>query len=75
MTKNVDKRNLLDEEPFSYRITKDQKVFISYQNRTVTTLHGKKAENFIKSIGSASVKDAQLIMAKVTGNFKRGNER
>ena len=75
MAKPVDKRNILDEEIFTYRITKDQKVFISYEGKQVTILSGKKAEDFIKKIQSAEGKDAQLIMAKATGNFKRGNEK
>ena len=75
MDKNIDKRNVLDEEVFTYRITKDKKVFITYEGKHVTTLSGKKAEDFIKRIQNAEGKDAQLIMAKVTGNFKRGNEK
>jgi len=73
--KNIDKRNVLDEEVFTYRITKDKKVFITYEGKHVTTLSGKKAEDFIKRIQNAEGKDAQLRMAKVTGNFKRGNEK
>ena len=72
---NIDKRNILDKEVFTYRITKDKKVFISYEGKHVTTLSGKKAEDFIKKIQNAEGKEAQLIMAKVTGNFKRGNEK
>ena len=76
MEKSVDKRGILDEEVFTYKITKDQKVFISCEGRQVTTLSGKKAEDFIAKIQKAQGgKDAQLIMAKVTGNFKRGNEK
>jgi len=75
MAKPVDKRNILDKEVFTYRVTKDQKVFISYEGKQVTTLSGKKAEDFIKKIHSAEGKDIQLIMAKATGNFKRGNEK
>ncbi|TFG95140.1 ABC transporter ATP-binding protein [Candidatus Thorarchaeota archaeon] len=30
---------------------------------------------FLEKVTHASSKDAQLIMAKTTGNFKRGNER
>ena len=75
MAKSVDKRNILDEEVFTYRVTKDHKVFISYEGKQVTTLSGKKAEDFIKKIQSAEGKDIQLIMAKATGNFKRGNEK
>jgi len=72
---NIDKRGVLDEEVFTYRITKDQKVFISYEGKQVTTLSGRQAESFIANISGKDGKDAQLIMAKVTGNFKRGNEK
>ena len=75
MDKNIDKQNILDEEVFTYRITKDKKVFISYEGKHVTTLSGKKTEDFIRRIQNVEGKDAQLIMAKVTGNFKRGNEK
>jgi DNA polymerase II small subunit/DNA polymerase delta subunit B len=71
----VDKRGILDEEIFSYRISKDNKVFISYEGKQVTILNGKKADDFIRKILNTSDKEAQLIMAKITGNFKRGNEK
>lgn len=70
-----DKRNVLDEEVFSYRTNKDNKVFISYHGKQVTILQGKSAETFLRKINGKTGKDAQLIMAKITGNFKRGNER
>ena len=72
---SVDKRGILDEEIFSYRITKDGKVFISYEGKQVTILSSKKADEFARKITNAEGKEAQLIMAKVTGNFKRGNEK
>ena len=75
MDNTIDKRGILDEEIFTYRISKDSKVFISYEGKQVTILSGKKAEKFIFEIDGAIGKDAQLIMAKVTGNFKRGNEK
>ena len=71
----IDKRGILDEEIFAYRITKDGKVFVSYEGKQVVTLSGKRAEEFVRKIQNAEGKDAQLIMAKVTGNFKRGNEK
>lgn len=75
MEKPVDKRGILDEEVFSYRIAKDNKVFISWYGKQVVILSGAKAEKFISDIKNADDKDAQLIMAKVTGNFKHGNEK
>jgi hypothetical protein len=73
---NIDKRKRLDEEVFTYRITKNNMVFIDYHGKQVTILKGKDAEKIIKRINdAASEKEVQLILAKVTGNFKRGNER
>ncbi|MGF3104762.1 hypothetical protein [Rossellomorea sp. DUT-2] len=73
---NTDKRNRLDEAPFQYRINKDQSVFIEYEGKRVKILKGKEAEKFIKNVNAAETdKAVQLIMAKITGNFKRGNER
>jgi len=72
----VDKRNKLDEEFFSYKVSKDNKVFIFWYEKRVKILVGKESEKFLKKIENAdSSKEVQLIMAKVTGNFKRGNER
>jgi len=71
----VDRRGVLDEEVFAYKVTKNRKVFITWYGKQVTTLSGRMAEGFISSIAGASGKDAQLIMAKATGHFKHGNER
>ena len=75
MSNPIDKRGVLDDEVFTHRITKDKKVFIYYYGKQVTTLSGKRAENFISEIEGKEGKEAQLIMAKITGNFKRGNEK
>ena len=75
MGKPVDKRGRLEEQPFTYRATKDNKVFISWHGKQVTILSGKKAENFIADISDFNDEDAQLVMAKATGHFKHGNEK
>ena len=71
----IDKRNILDDEVFTYKLSKDKKVFISWHGKQVTTLSGKKSEEFLKKIENSSFHEMQLIMAKATGNFKRGNEK
>ena len=71
---SIDKRNRLDEEVFSCQIAKD-KVIISWQGKPVTVLKGAKSQKFISRIANADGKEAQLLMAKATGNFKRGNEK
>ena len=70
----IDRRGKLNEEVFAYRATKDQKVFISWCGKQVTALSGRKAARFLANIANAEGKEAQLVMAKETGNFKRGNE-
>lgn len=71
----IDKRNKLDEEPFSYSVSKDNKVFICWYGKQVTILKGKESEKFLARMKNADLKEKQLVMAKVTGNFKHGNEK
>ncbi len=70
-----DQRGKLDEAPFSYRVTKDRRVFIQWKGKQVTILRGKEAEKFIAAVADVDDLQAQLIMARVTGHFKHGNER
>jgi hypothetical protein len=70
-----DRRNRLDEEIFAYRESKDGKVFISWNGKPVTILKDQAARKFLAAIAGLEGKAAQLVMAKITGNFKRGNER
>lgn len=51
-------------------------ISIEYYRKQIMTLKGNDAEKFLNKINRASnEKEKQLIMAKITGNFKRGNER
>jgi len=70
----IDKRGRLDEAIFAYRERKD-KVFIFWHNKQVMILKGQQARKFIDKIAQLDGKAAQLVMAKITGNFKHGNER
>ncbi len=72
---NIDKRNRLQEECFSYRVSKDNKVFIFWHEKQVMILKGKDSEKFLAKIEKADTIESQLIMAKITGNFKHGNEK
>ncbi|WP_445151776.1 hypothetical protein [Baekduia sp. Peel2402] len=58
---------------FAYRVRKDGTVMISHRNRHVVTLTGARAERFRAALDAGH--EEQLLMARVTGNFKRGNER
>lgn len=70
-----DQRNVLDDDIFAYRESKDGKVFITWNGRQVTILKEAAARKFLAAIAGLEGKAAQLVMAKITGNFKRGNER
>jgi len=73
---NSDKRNRLGENPFTYSISKNQTVFISYEGKQIKIAKGKEAEKLIGKIQQAETdKDVQLVLAKATGNFKHGNEK
>jgi hypothetical protein len=71
----IDKRGKLQEKPFTFRETKDGKVFLYWHGKQIMILKEKKAESFLKKIVNASEEQSQLLMAKVTGHFKHGNER
>jgi hypothetical protein len=65
----------LDEDNFDYQVTKDNKVLIYWHNKHIKTLKGKHAHKFIAQIDGLDGAEEQLVLARVTGNFKRGNER
>ena len=64
-----------EETDFSYRASRDRKVFLYWRGRQVVTLQGRKAVAFLDRVDGLDEQAAQLVMAKVTDNFKRGNER
>ncbi len=66
---------MTDEGVFEWQQTKEGLVRIAFRGRVVTTLKGAAAARLVAKVRDATDADAQLAMAKVTGNFKRGNER
>lgn len=71
----IDKRNRLDDEVFTFSETKEGRVMLYWQNKHIKTLAGPEAQKFLKRMAGLEGKEAQLVMAKATGNFKHGNER
>ncbi len=71
-----DKRNILkDDQPFDYKLLKDEKAQIYYYNKMVKILTGKDYTKLLRAIDAKDAYSLQLFMAKVTGNFKHGNEK
>ncbi len=58
-------------EGFEYE-ERDGEVVVLHHGRRATTLRGDRARQFLAEVGSG---DGQLLMAKVTGNYRHGNER
>jgi hypothetical protein len=56
---------------FEYVIRGDD-VLITHRGRTATTLRGAAAERFLAKVARD---DPQHVMARATGNYRRGNER
>ena len=54
---------------------KDGKVRIAWGGQTVVTLKGAKARTFLARADGADAEALQLLLARMVGNFKRGNER
>ena len=55
---NIDKRNRLQDECFSYRVSKDNKVFIFWHEKQVMILKGKDSEKFLAKIEKADTIEA-----------------
>ncbi len=50
-------------------------MLISWQGRDVVTLAGERARQFVVRAEGLGGDALQLLLARATGNFKRGNER
>lgn len=59
-------------EGFDFTERSDGSVVITHYGKTATVLRGRKAADFIEDAKSG---DDQELMARVTGNYKHGNER
>ena len=57
---------------FSFAVRSSGEVAISRDGRVVTVLRGDPALRFLRRVESG---DPQQLMARATGNYRRGNER
>jgi hypothetical protein len=61
---------------FSALVTRDDRVLVSREGRRVATLTGAAARRVIGRLERAvDEQTEQMVLAKATGNFSRGNER
>ena len=57
---------------FAYEVTPSGEVVITHHGRRATVLRGRRVQEFVDDVETG---DAQQVMARWTGNYKRGNER
>ena len=60
---------------FTYRARKAGDVEILHRGRVAATLRGATARVFLDEVASSALGAGQQLMARVTGNYRRGNER
>ncbi|MBK7701770.1 MAG: hypothetical protein IPI34_02185 [bacterium] len=65
----------MDDLGFTFRARKNGEVEILHHGRRAATLRGATALDFLATAAAVDEADLQQVMARLTGNFKRGNER
>lgn len=60
---------------FRYERRSSGEVVIFHRSTVATVLRGPKAPAFLDEVAGATSDEAQELMARLTGNYKRGNER
>lgn len=63
---------MVDPAGFDWQQRKNGDVVVTHNGRRATVLRGAAADRFLVSVADG---DPQAVMARVTGNYKRGNER
>jgi hypothetical protein len=61
-----------DADGFEYDVRRHGEVVITRHGKRATVLRGRRAQEFVAEVEGG---DAQQVMARWTGNYKRGNER
>ena len=60
---------------FTYRTRKNGDVEVLHHGKRASTLRGADAHRFLAELREAGYRDGQQLMARLTGNYRRGNER
>ena len=64
-----------DDLGFTFRVSKQGGVTVHRQGGLAATLRGREAQELLQKIERLDPAARQRLMARVTGNYKRGNER
>lgn len=69
-----DERGRLATDPFDYRVTKQGGVVVSRGGRQVMTVGGRDAARLVAALQRADDSQVQDLLARASGNYRRGNE-
>ena len=66
-------------DPFDHHVTKDGRVRVARGGRVVVTVAGAAADRLAAALARAEERgddhEVQLLLARATGNYRRGNEK
>ncbi len=63
-----------DDLGFSFKVYRDE-FHLFHHDKKAVVLRGEQAREFKEALELGDFSDLQQLMARLTGNFKRGNER
>jgi hypothetical protein len=66
---------MADPDGFTFEVRKSGDVVIRHFGRVAAVLRGRPAARFLSESETAEPTALQARMARLTGNYKRGNER
>ncbi len=65
----------MGHERFDHTIHRGELVRIFWEGRCIMTIGGERGRDLAAKLAEAGDAEAQRLLQRVTGNFKRGNER
>ena len=69
------KKEHCEDLGFTFIETKNGEIIINHFGKKAITLRSNRAMKFKQDIDISTFNDQQQLMARLTGNYKRGNER
>ena len=69
------KKEHCEDLRFTFIETKTGEIIIHHFGRKAITLRSDRAIKFLQDSNVSTIKDQQQLMARLTGNYKRGNEK
>lgn len=65
----------LNDDPFTFAVSKDGSVRVSRGSQLVVTVDDLAARKLLARLEQATPEGRQQLLARATGNYRRGNER